>query len=263
MKTREIENMKAKHPDLIKASDSFVWNTTVKQGDHLFVAPVFRREEKHSAGEMNNTDSEYWMLHDKRAALLASIEADPENKSGRYRPSNQDIEKWLSGEDRYQWIPFMSKYAHTTTWSYTFEEYNSVEHRTKWGDDSWSVNKRVFCRMYCNGREVYHFGTMDMDYAITKARYLVAEFNENTAIRMSDPDDIIGKKVWFHDQPGVITRHFLPDDRIVIKSERTDGKGFDLTRKRDVESDWPESEWNGQMEVHTGIFDKDIYWYRN
>lgn len=261
MKTKEIEEMKLKFPTLFKDSDSFVWNTTIKQGDHLFVAPIFRREEKHRAGEMNSTDSEYWLLHDKMATLLAAIDDDPENKSGRYRPSSEEIEE--RKKDRFQWIPFMSKYAHTTTWSYTFEEYNTVEHRTKWGDDSWSVNQRVFCRMYCNGREVYNFGAREMDYAITRARYLVVEFNENTGIQMSDPDSMIGKKVWFHDQPGIITRHFLPDDRIVIKSEREDGKGFDLTRKRDKESDWPESEWNGKMEVHTGIFDKDIYWYRN
>lgn len=253
---------KEEYKHMLRDKDDYkIWDVLIREGDFNFIMPVYRRSGiEHDHGKMNNCNPEYWLLRDRSALGLKMWEIDPENKEGRYRKNKGDL---LDNDKRWQWVPWGDKFAKPVHWGFTFETYNKIDHYTKYNSDDYSVETSGFCRIFCNGREVYHFVCRDMEFMIFKARELTLRECGWGGIDPWDPDKVIGRKVWYHDQEGVVVKHFLPDDRVVIKSERPDGKGFNLTKKRDQESDWPVSEWNGAKEVHTGIFDSDIYWYRN
>lgn len=253
-----------KFPSIVKKEDSFLWNICIKEGDIYFKMPVFRRKEEHDHGKWNNTSPDWWLLRDKSALQLALWESDPENKKGHYR---EPINKLLDEENRYMWVPFGDKYSSITSWSYLIEQYNVIDHYTKYNSDDYSVKKKGLCKMFCDGVEIWSFPTGgDNDWAMAKAKYLSVIIGENEyGFNPKNPDEIIGQKVWYHDQEGVITKHFLPDNRVVIKSEKPDGTGFNLDKNRYSKEDkeWMLSDWHNQMEVHTGFTDTNIYWYRS
>lgn len=247
----------------LKLNDRFLWNVSLKEGDRIFPTPVFSREEEHEHGKRNNTSPNYWLLHDKLATkYYDAIESDDKTELAMVMA--------MPLAERLRWIPYGDKYAQPVNcWSYNFEAYNKLDHYTKWDSDEWSVKSGMKCDMFCNGIHVWQFywGGSDMSLMMSKAQVLANELTQHHGFEANNPDAIIGKKVWYHDQEAEIVRHFFPEDRIVVKSCRPDGKGIDLkSHKKNEEGNrddgWPESDWHGSMEVHTGLFDSGISWFR-
>lgn len=236
-------------PDIVvKGDDRFLWYVAIKKGDTIYREPVFSRKVEHNHGKMNNTSPDYWLLTD----VQINIDADDEDEQEQ--------------GGRFKWIPYGDKFCHdVNSWSYILKSYNVLDHYSKYDSDEWSVKAKVSCEMYCNGVHVWNlnWNGSDLDLMMAKVKVLSDELVQHEGFEANEINKIIGKKVWFKDQEGIVVNHFFPDDRIVIKSCRPDGKGFNLKRKRDTESDWPSSEWDGELEVHTGLFDSDIYWFRN
>jgi len=248
----------------------FLWYVAIKKGDLIYREPVFRRKELHEHGKRNNTSPDFWLLTDTQAQMRHANELDPEMKRGRYEKSNTELDKEEIDGERYKWIPYGDKYCQpVNSWSYVFESFNKLDHYTKYGSDEWSVKAVNRCQMFCNGINVWNFiwNGADLDAMISKARVISQELVQHHGFEANDPDKIIGKKVWYHDQEGVIDRHFFPEDRIVIKSEKPDGTGFNLKERSKNKdkvdpNDWPESDWHMSKEVHTGLFDNNIDWFR-
>lgn len=259
-------------PDNLKEDGLyFLWYVAIKKGDATYREPVFKRDTQHEHGKRNNTSPNLWLLTDTRAQMRESIKKDPLNKKGRYRRDISELDKEEEGGDRYKWVPYGEKYTQpVNAWSYIFESYNVLDHYTKYNSDDWSVKAKTSCQMFCNGINVWDFiwNGKDIDGAISEARVLSRKLEGHFGFNCNDVDKIIGRKVWYHDQEGVIVRHFFPEDRIVIRSEKPDKTGFNLKESRKNRdkanvSGWPEDEWNESKEVHTGLFDSNIYWFRD
>lgn len=249
----------------------FLWYVAVNKGDIIYREPVFKRTVEHEHGKRNNTSPDWWLLTDTQLQMREANRLDPEMKRHHYKQTNEELDKEEAEGNRFQWIPYGDKFAcDVNSWSYVFKTYNVLDHYSKYDSDEWSVKARTSCQMYCNGVHVWEFSWSgkDTDAMIAKARVLSTELTQHHGFDANDPNKIIGKKVWYHDQEGIISRHMFPEDRIVVQSAKPDGTGFNLkerSKNKDKEdtSGWPDCEWHGSKEVHTGLFDSNIDWFRS
>jgi len=261
---------KEDYPVLAKEEGTlFLWYVAIRKGDFIYREPVFRRKVLHEHGKRNQTSPNWWLLTDTQSQMRCANKLDPEMKRHQYKKSNAELDLEEAKGNRYRWIPYGDKYAcDVNSWSYAFETCNELNHYTKYDSDEWTVKAKTACQMYCNGAHVWsiHWNGSDLDLLIAKARTMSHDLMAHAGFEANDPDKIIGKKVWYYDQEGIIDRHFFPEDRIVIRSEKPDGTGFDLKERyknRDKHNAMGYSNWHESKEVHTGLFDCNIDWFRS
>lgn len=159
-----------------------------------------------------------------------------------------------------RWIPYTDHRGTRPQWEVRVKTGNYI--KSKWGDTD--IHQYGFVEMFCNLRKVYEFPFHnDLSYAFGKAQQLIVEMNEHP-FRFRDPEQEIGRKIWYYEQPAVIESLMLDQGAIMIRKDDPNNPNFDLSRPWDREEDMPiVDEWNNEPVVKEDIFSSHIHWFRD
>jgi hypothetical protein len=196
------------------------------------VMEVWNRKEKHQNGEWNGTPANWWL---------------------KYEP-------FIMGEPQEpRWIPWVDKMTHRPCWGFSVAESNYV--KSKWGETD--VNGSVGGYITCNGRKVYELRARDLYYAIAKAQTLIVELGEHP-FNFSEPEKMIGRKIWWKDQPAKVGDHLMMDQGAIMIIYDGDVGGFNtkLNRYRE-DDDWLWRDTHGAKEIKDDILSPSINWFRD
>jgi len=88
-------------------------------------------------------------------------------------------------------------------WEVRIKQQNTA--KEKWGDTNFRNHTRV--EMWCNGRQVYEFGTTGgsdgLGYALAKVKYLEVQIGEHV-YNFFEPEKERGRKIWFDGMPAIV-----------------------------------------------------------
>jgi len=185
---------------------------------------VWQRKEEHKEGEWNGDINNWWV-------------------------------KYIDSEgDKVEWIPWLPRFTNRPSWDIEICVQNDMRHKSR----GWRISKAGFVYIKCDLRMVYRFSCMDLDYAFSRSQYLIHQLLEHP-FNFSDPDKEIGRKIYYRNQPGIISKFSFGEVYIDYDGN---GTGFDMTHPWDGESDWPVSEWNGLKSIRDDVLTPNIWWFR-
>lgn len=131
-----------------------------------------------------------------------------------------------------------------------------IQTKHKWGEtEARKVGGVIITR---NGENFYTVGG-GLNYGIDKARIIIEEFNEHPInVHSIDFDKkIIGRKVWWRSEPGVITSWIKGQASVIIEP---DGIPYFSTPKEFCSEDYF---WDDNTSIKADILDKHIWWFRD
>lgn len=210
--------------------------------------PIYEfRERRVFSAVINNKLYEVW-------------ERKEEHKLGEW---NGDIKNWWvkyivnNGEEsKIEWVPWLPRHTNRPAWDINIKIGNDIRFR----HDDWDVSKSGYVEIKCNLRMVYRFNCRDLDYACVHAQHIIHTMQEHPFC-FWEPDSEIGRKVYYHNQPAIVSGLYLDQGEIYLTYDG-DKNGFDMTHPWDGETDWPVSSWNGEKEVRDDILTPSIWWFR-
>lgn len=142
------------------------------------------------------------------------------------------------------------------------------------GDICWGVNiqqhnyygkdeVRVGCGadITCGGRKIYHI-TCSFDYIAARAMDTILKLQEECPIPFGEIDFekwVLGKKIFWHDQPAVVTSYNVEDGTVFIKPIGQDT--FKLLNRDKKEQDWVK-EYATESCIKDDILASSIWWWR-
>lgn len=146
--------------------------------------------------------------------------------------------------------------GHACCWGFKVEEYNYTRYKHGEGE----LCRGTKCEIYRNGEVVYELRG-DINYVSNKAITLIQEIQEHP---LSFPErdhinkEIIGRKIWWNDQPGVITRYIKDQGSVIIEPEEgTKFKALNRNKNEDWMNEYIEDQW-----IKEDIMSTSIYWFR-
>ena len=122
----------------------------------------------------------------------------------------------------------------------------------------------TFCTITCAGEQVYEFscGWNLMPHKIMMTIEALKELPTiNPITHRGFEDELIGKKVYFKDKPGIITHYFKKYGEIIIKADKESedfGKACWMS-----DEDYSNMVQDEGYEVKVDILSKDIWWFRD
>lgn len=135
--------------------------------------------------------------------------------------------------------------------------------KTKW--DETSMERSVHVIIMRNDEVFYTFGCRDMSYGLAKAQVLITQIEEHP-INFNDRNyverDIIGRKIWWRNQPAIIESWIEGQACIIVKPDFDDGATRFKTPKYFENEDgmFDEDEETVKLDV---LLDKEIWWFRD
>jgi len=196
----------------------------------------------------------YVVIEDKRCEVHCRKAT---HKLGEW---NHKPDNWWAKIDFYTdklpyWIPWVDTGANRPSWGVSITTGNSLKY--KWEHES--IRSSGSVSITCNKQMVYSFPASNIDFAFAKAQYYIKLMEEHP-FNFYNPESEIGRKIWYFDQPGIISSLRLEDGEIFIKYDG-DKKGFNMKKPYDSSED-PENEWDGKDEIRDDIFSNKIWWFR-
>ena len=147
-------------------------------------------------------------------------------------------------------VEFESDYA--VEWGLTYNPHHYI--RNKYGESMVMNTSRVL--IYRNGRIFY-----DGCYSIDHARHIISNCQDHPLeLNSIDYDKkMIGRKVWWRSEPGIITRWVDGQACVIIEPDK------DLIDKFTTPAEFADEgdDFYEDNEVKTSIFDKHIWWFRD
>lgn len=125
---------------------------------------------------------------------------------------------------------------------------------SKWGETE--VNHSYWIIITRNGEQFYEFGCNNLPYGLAKAQVLLTEISEHPIYFNEidyDKRYMIGRKVKFRDEPGIITHYFKDQGAVMIEA--------DLEAGADI-SKFDSDGHPGKYGVKEDIFASSINWFR-
>jgi hypothetical protein len=125
------------------------------------------------------------------------------------------------------------------------------------------VRKACDVIIKCNGEPIYKFFTRTAEYALRKAQQVLTELAEHPAWLFDNPD-LVGRKVYWYDQPGTITMYDKEMGEVYIEPEA--GKRFRPPAWMiDGEDDFQVELAEGDVAdgIKDDILSPHIWWFRD
>lgn len=222
-----------------KIKDEFNANIIEDNERHIFniviedkIMEVYNRPFKnHDLGKLNNCPDTWW-LRMQNPIYDETKEVDT-----------------ITGY-RYNWIPYIDLGCNRPAWEVTFKQGNRIKYKY----DDFHISGYGNMRITCNKVVVYEQCFNDLNWAMAKTQVVMMELMET----IPNIFNIIGEKVWFQKQPGIITK--LHNGNVTIKYDG-ENKEFDLTYPGD-NNDFLYDAHDNHDNVVTHILDKNIRWCR-
>jgi hypothetical protein len=148
---------------------------------------VWKRKEEHKLGEWNGCPKNWWVN-------LGTVE----------KP---------------EWEPWIDKGTNRPVWDISIKTDNRT--KVKWGEVG--IRGTGLLTISCNQRQVYEQGFNDISYAMSKAQVLMTEMMEHP-FDFCNPDSMLGKKIWYKNQPAIITGLSCLDHGCILIEKEAGGK---------------------------------------
>lgn len=191
------------------------------------IAEIHVREEEHDLGKNNGGNPHLW----------AKVFHNNEDQSAGF-----------------EWVPWLDSGCNRPCFGLDISEDNI--RRYKWGGDS--VYARCTATITCNNRVIYQFFGRNVQECTIKASYILQKL-EAHPFNFSNPEEEIGRKIWYHQQPAIISGLMLDQGCILIKHAH--GEPFNLSKPWD--DDDIDNVWDGKTEVKDDILTEEIFWFRS
>ena len=154
-------------------------------------------------------------------------------------------------------IPFIED--NPVTWGINYQPTNKFSYHH--GDvEARTIHNIQITR---NGEVFYKF-LGNSDYGIAKAKVLIERFKDHPLdLNFIDFDKkMIGRKVWWKGQPGIITRYIKEQACVIIEPDHDIISKFGIPMEYDNDEDrylWEDFE----NDVKVEIFSESVYWFRD
>lgn len=144
--------------------------------------------------------------------------------------------------------------GHRTLIGVEIESSNYLKSSHYSGDE---VRKSVGCKILADGVAVFEFGCRDVQYALLRAHALITELSEHSSCWLvaEEREKLIGRKVFYREHPGIITRTITDQGCVIIGTE--DGGPFPPPVWREAGD-----EDEGENSVKAEVTDPNIWWFR-
>lgn len=88
------------------------------------------------------------------------------------------------------------------------------------------VRKSVTCQILSDREVIYEFGCRQIEYAMTKAQYLLTELSEHSSgwLMKEQRHLLVGRKIYYDRHPAVVERLIIDQGCLIIATD--DGKPF-------------------------------------
>lgn len=116
--------------------------------------------------------------------------------------------------------------------------------------------------IYCAGRKVYQINC-SFEYIASKVMDTILKLKEDSPISFGEINfekDVIGRKIWWRDQPAIITSYSVEDGEVLIRPIGSDT--FKLLNKDKKGEDWVK-EYSTESLIKDDILSPSIYWFRD
>lgn len=147
------------------------------------------------------------------------------------------------------------------SWKVCVEDHQYI--KIKWGDRE--LRKSVTCTIYRNDKVFYQFSCGDHDYALAKAKMIMTSAHESMPFSVEDIDfekDIVGRKIWYREQPAVIVSYYQGNISIVPDKEVGCEK-FEMPNSWKNDDFLSDSWHDYEDRLSVDIFESsNISWYR-
>lgn len=147
--------------------------------------------------------------------------------------------------------------GHAVQWGIHFEQNNYI--KTKWGETEMRYAGK--CWITRNGKKFHEVDGRDYEYALAQAQVDLMWFKEMCPFSVHSRhwrDEIIGRKVWYRGEKGVITRLIEDQGCVIIKPEGMDK--FSLPSQYDNDDD--REIFGDRATIKSTYMDQNIDWYR-
>lgn len=139
--------------------------------------------------------------------------------------------------------------GHIISWGIVVEEANFF------GDDN--VRRSHTCYITRNGKKFYPVTTGDLDHGLANARKILFDIQEGPidVNSYNFAEKLIGRKVFYYDQPAIVKRYNDGQGTIIVESET--GKPFISPNYM------PDLFESDETTSCVELFSKSIYWFRD
>jgi len=135
----------------------------------------------------------------------------------------------------------------------------NIKHYTKNKWNETSIEFNGIWTIYRNGIEFITGGARTMSYGLAKAQTVLVELQEHSIPFhfRNWRDEVLNRKIWYHNQPGIITSIIEGGQLCVMISPHGISEFEPPAHLRDA--DW----WNEDDVIHkTSMLDHNINWFR-
>ncbi len=108
--------------------------------------------------------------------------------------------------DSDSFVPY-HKWIERRLWELKFKMYNTS--KNKW--DEWTFSHGCSCEIWCNNKHIYSFNTGDINFAMSKAQYLMVHMSEHP-FDFFNQEKENGRKIWWHGLPATIKLGYEPGE---------------------------------------------------
>lgn len=125
------------------------------------------------------------------------------------------------------------------------------------------VRRACVARIFFGDRQIYEVGGRDIMPTLLAAHNAVAKLQDLSPYMFGDVDaELIGRKVWYRDDPAVITRFIGDQGAVILKA---DGCRFRPPAwQRDDPEEMAMAEMDGEdQEIKDDILSPHIWWFRD
>lgn len=136
----------------------------------------------------------------------------------------------------------------------------SLYHKNKWGESR--IEYRGIWSIYRNDELFLDGGGRDIGYGLAKAQTTLVELQEHPiGFHFRNwKDEVIGRKVWYKNQPGVVKSIIMHGQLAVMIMPDGIDKFEQLNQYKS--DGLPEDDFDSN-EVKTSMLDPQLYWYRD
>ncbi len=156
--------------------------------------------------------------------------------------------------------PFL---GHPVDWSIKVEEYNSFRLGNNFTKND-EVREHLRCMIYRNDEPFYriNFGR-EINTVLLAAQKAILEFQEHPINFTSQNwrEEVLNRKVYWNDQPGIITQFSEPAGDFIIEPDGIEGfRPHAHYNTENERQNWIDDYGNG---LKTDYLDNSIWWFRN
>lgn len=169
---------------------------------------------------------------------------------GEHKHSSQDNKFYVKIGDSGTQDDYVGFNGHWNLVDVQFESSNYLKSSYLSGDE---VRKTGMCKIFSDRIQVYEFFYRELNWALIKAANVISQLEEHASwwMRKDERAKLVGRKVYYHDEPAIITSIIEEQGCVILKpdgmevfkdpiwllEDKKDGQLWDMDERSSVKDD--------------------------